>query len=175
MNLYRFLHQFVTGHFSPDEYVRLGWWMLSMPILLFILLRAPFYIAKEWEGSKSRAIRATLLFVAIWLGADVAHYVQAAYFRATPKECHVKGPSPYGPYEALICYTGGNAKDADTEGFVRLLSTETGAVLAEREFYNPSFNEVFWRPHHLIVGVGTGMATIQIPPRWSDRMRAKLP
>lgn len=175
MNVYRFLHQLFTWNFPPDEYVRWGWWMLSMPLLLFVLLRAPFYIAKEWEGSRPRAIRATLLFVAIWLGADVAYYVQAAYLRATPKECNVKGPSPYGPYEALVCLTGGHAKDADTEGFVRLRSTETGAVLAEREFYNPEFDRVYWAPDYLSVGLTDGSAEFHLPPTRWDWLRAKLP
>lgn len=177
MNAYLFLEQLLTGHFPRDEYVRLGWWMLSMPLMLFILLRAPFYIAKQWVGSKERAIGSVLLFFAAWLGGDVAYYAESAYLRATvpPQECRVKGPSPYGPYEALVCVTAGLPQDANTEGFVRLRSTETGAVLAEREFYNPSFNEVFWGRDDLIVGVGDGMAVIQLPPSWWDRLRAKSP
>ncbi len=61
------------------------------------------------------------------------------------------------------------------EGFARLLSTKDGSVLAETAFYNPSFNQVFWAPNELFVGVGDGMAIIQIPPSWMDRLRAKLP
>ena len=150
---------------------------MSMPLMLFILLRAPFYIARQWEGSMQRAIHSVLLFLAVLLGGDVAYYAQAAYLRAPAQDqrCSVKGPSPYGPYEALVCVTGGSVQDANTEGFVRLRSTETGVVLAEREFYNPSFNEVFWGRDDLIVGVGDGMAVIQLPPSRWDRLRAKLP
>ena len=177
MNVCRFLWQLITWHFPPDDYVRWGWWMLSMPLLLFIVLRAPFYIARQWEGSGQRTLRAALLFLAVLFGADVAYYAQAAYLRATvsPRECDVEGPSPYGPYDALVCVTAGLAQNADTEGFVRLRSTVDGTVLAEKEFYNPSPNKVFWGPDDLIVGVGDGMAVIKIPPRWPDRLRAKLP
>jgi len=30
--------------FSPDDYVRWGWWMLSMPLLLFIVFLTPLCI-----------------------------------------------------------------------------------------------------------------------------------
>ena len=177
MNVYLFLQQLLTGHFPRDEYVRLGWWMLSMPLMLFILLRAPFYIAKQWVGSKERAIGSVLLFFAAWLGGDVAYYAESAYLRATvpPQECRVKGPSPYGPYEALVCVTADLPQDANTEGFVRLRSTETGAVLAERDFYNASFNVVHWGPDYLSVGVAEGSAEFHLPPTRLDRLRAKLP
>jgi hypothetical protein len=177
MNVSRFLWQLITWHFPPDDYVRWGWWMLSMPLLLFIVLRAPFYIARQWDGCGQRALRAAFLFFAVLFGADVAYYAQAAYLRANvpARECHVKGPSPYGPYDALVCVTAGLSQNAGAEGFVRLRSTVDGTVLAEKEFYNPSPNEVFWGPDDLIVGVGDGMAVIQIPPRWLDRLRAKLP
>jgi hypothetical protein len=177
MNVYLFLQQLLTGHFPRDEYVRLGWWMLSMPLMLFILLRAPFYIAKQWVGSKERAIGSVLLFFAAWLGGDVVYYVESAYLRATAQEqrCSVKGPSPYGPYEALVCVTGGSVQDANTEGFVRLRSTETGAVLAERDFYNAEFTLVYWAPDYLSVGLAEGSAEFHLPPTWLDRLRAKLP
>jgi hypothetical protein len=177
MNVCRFLWQLITWHFPPDDYVRWGWWMLSMPLLLFIVLRAPFYIAKQWEGSKQRALRATFLFFAVLFGADVAYYAQAAYLRAnvSPRECDVEGPSPYGPYDAMVCVTAGLAQNANTEGFVRLRSTVDGTVLAEREFYNPQFTDVYWEPDHLSVGVADGSAEFQLPPTWLDRLRAKLP
>lgn len=177
MNIWRFLEQAFTWHFPSDEYVRWGWWMLSMPLLVVIALRAPFYIAREWEGSKQRATRSGILLVAVILGSDVAYYLQAACMRAmvSPQDCSVERPLFLGPYEALVCVTAGHVKDSDTEGFVRLRSTKDGSVLAEKEFYNPSFNEVFWTPKELVVGVGDGMAIIQIPPSWMDRLRAKLP
>ena len=177
MNVYRFLHQLFTWHFPSDDYVRWGWWMLSMPLLLFILLRAPFYIAREWEGSKPRAIRSVVLFVAVLLGADVAYYLQAAYLRVTvpSQECHVKGPSPYGPYDALVCVTAGLPQDANMEGFVRLRSITTGEVLAERDFYNSEFWKVFWEADYLTVGVADGSAEFHLPPTRWDWLRAKLP
>jgi hypothetical protein len=156
--------------------VRWGWWMLSMPLLLFIVLRAPFYIARQWEGSGQRALRATFLFFAVLFGADVAYYAQAAYLRTTASErCSVKPASPYGPYDAVVCVTGGSVQDANTEGFVRLRSTVDGTVLAEREFYNPEFTDVYWAPDYLSVGVADGSAVFQLPPTWLDRLRAKLP
>ena len=177
MNIWRFLEQAFAWHFPPDDYVRWGWWMLGMPLLVVIALRAPFYVAREWEGSKQRAIRSGILFVAVILASDVAYYAQAARLRATvsPQECNVKGPSPYGPYDAQVCVTASADQDTGIEGFVRLRSTKDGSVLAEKEFYNPSFNEVFWAPDELIVGVGDGMAIVQIPPSRMDLLRAKLP
>lgn len=177
MNIWRFLEQLFTWHFPDDEYVRWGWWMLSMPLLVVIAFRAPFYIAREWEGSKQRAIRSGVLFVTVVLGSDVAYYLQAACLRmtASPQECRVKGPSPYGPYDALVCVTAGLPQDANTEGFVRLRSTKDGSVLAEREFYNPSFNIVRWGPDYLSVGVADGNAEFKLPPSAWDKFRAKLP
>jgi hypothetical protein len=66
-------------------------------------------------------------------------------------------------------------QDANTEGFVRLRSTVDGTVLAEREFYNPEFTDVYWAPDYLSVGVADGSAVFQLPPTWLDRLRAKLP
>lgn len=175
MIICRFFWQWFTWTFPADAYVRWGWWMLSIPLLVVIALRAPFYIAREWEGCKPRAIRSVALFAAVFFGADVAYYAQAAYLRAFPKECHVEGPSLYGQYDAVVCVTAGLVQDADTEGFVRLRSTVDGAVLAERSFYNPSFNHVMWGPDYLSVGVADGSAQFQLPPTRWDWLLARLP
>jgi len=177
MNVSRFLWQLITWHFPADDYVRWGWWMLSMPLLLLVMFLTPFYIAGPWKGLGQRVVRAGLLFLTVLFGADVAYYAQAAYLRATvsPRECYVTGPSRYGPYDALVCVTAGLAQNADTEGFVRLRSTVDGTVLAEREFYNPEFTRVHWEHDSLSVGLADGSAEFQLPPTWLDRLRAKLP
>ncbi|MDB5879777.1 MAG: hypothetical protein JWQ41_3191 [Variovorax sp.] len=177
MHIWRFLEQIFTWQFPDEEYVRWGFWMWSMPLLLALTLKAPFYITRESGGRKQRTIRAGLLFVSVILGADVAYYLQAAHLRvnAPSSECTVKGPSPYGPYDALVCVTAGLPQNADTEGFVRLRSTVDGSVLAERDFYNPSFNIVYWAPDYLSVGVADGSAEFALPPTRWDLLRAKLP
>ncbi len=177
MHIWRFLEQLFLWRFPDEEYLRWGWWMWSIPLLLAIALKAPFYIVRESGGRKQRTIRAGVLIVAVILGADAAYYLQAAHLRATApsSECTVKGPSPYGPYDAQVCVTASADQDTGIEGFVRLRSTVDGSVLAERDFYNPSFNIVYWAPDHLVVGVAGGRAEFALPPTLWDKFRARLP
>jgi len=177
MIVFKFLQQLPMEYLPRDDYVRLGWWMLSMPMLVAIVMHAPMAIARHWEDRNRMAIYSGVLFVAVLLGADLVYYLQAAYLRTTvpERECRVKGPSPYGPYEAVVCVTAGLPQNADTEGFVQLRSTTDGKVLAEREFYNPEFHQVIWMPDILIVGIAEGSAKFQLPPTKWDWLRAKLP
>lgn len=154
-------------------YIRFGFWLLCLPVLLWHLLRSPFIIAEQWVGSKERAIARTRQFGLLLLLTILIYWAQGALARANPSECFVEGPS--GAYEAEICITGGSVQDANTEGIVRLRSTKDGTVLAEDEFHNPSFTNVHWGEDLLTVGAGTGSAHINLPPTWLDRLRAKLP
>lgn len=177
MHIWRFLEQLFMWHFPDEQYVRWGWWMLSMPLLLAIALKAPFYIVREYGGRKQRALRAGALFVSVILGADAVYYLQAAHLRATvpSNECTVKGPSPYGPYDAQVCVTASADQDTGIEGFVRLRSTVDRSVLAERDFYNSSFNIVNWDVDNVVVGVAGGRAEFALPPTLWDKFRARLP
>jgi hypothetical protein len=172
----RFISQLLTGYASADDYIRWGWWLLSMPIGLVIIIHAPVTIIRHWEDRKKRSIRSLILIAAVLIGADIAYYAQAVSLRrnVNPAECAVKGPSPYGPYEALVCVTAGISM-TETEGFVLLKSTADGSVLASRDFYNPVFTSVSWGPDYLSVGTSEGSARFKLPPTRWDWVRARIP
>lgn len=151
--------------------------MLALPVLFFMILAAPFYIAKRWEGAKGRAIRAVVALVLVVAAADAAAYLQAAYRRATadPTECKVTGPSAFGKYDALVCVTGGTGAGAADYGFVRLRSTEDGSILAEKEFRLGTYNKTYWSYERFVVGAEEDRLVFELPPPLIDRLRAKLP
>jgi hypothetical protein len=176
MILLTFLHQEITQSFPGDDYVRDGWWLLSVPILLGVLLYGLFSILRNWRKPKRAFVRSLLLVVATVVGADVASYVEEAYLRMTinPSKCDYDR-LPQALYEVMVCTTGGRAQDALMEGFVRLRSTIDGSVLAEEAFNSPTFYKVYWAPDYVHVGVGDGSAVIHLPPTQWDWFRAKLP
>lgn len=176
MILFNFLQQEFSRSYSVDDYVRDGWWLVSVPILLGVLLYGLFSILRNWRKPKRAFVRSLLLVVATVVGADVASYVEEAYLRVTvkPSRCKVDR-LPQALYEAMVCTTGGLPQDGLAEGFVRLRSTIDGSVLAEEAFNNPSYGTVYWAPDHVTIGVGDGSAVIHLPPTRWDWFRAKLP
>ena len=177
MIIVQFLEQLAANHFPRDEHVRLGWWMLSMPMLVAIVLHTPLAVVRHRREPGRAVMYSVVLFLAVFFGADAVYYAEGAWARATvrPTDCSLEGQLPYGPYEALICVTEGSPKDANIGGFVRLLSTLDGTVLAEREFYNTEINYVHWGRDTLTVGIAEGSARIPLPPTKWDRLRAMLP
>lgn len=170
--------------FTEEYYLRFGWWLLCVPAIAWMLFASPWVIFRRLEGRKERAI-ARAKKIGRWLLIMIVLYVaQGAYDRATPYSCHVSkptpdglwgGPSPDGLYEMEICLIAGTASDASVDGLARLRSAKDGTVLAEAEFHNPSFTRVSWDTDEVIVGIGSGSASINLPPSLLDRLRAKLP
>jgi hypothetical protein len=176
MILLKFLQQEISPSYSVDDYVRDGWWLVAVPILLGVLLYGLFSIVRNWRKPKRAVVRSLLLVVAAIVGADVASYVEEAYLRVTvdPSRC-IYDRLPQALYEVMVCTTSGLPQDGLMEGFVRLRSTIDGTVLAEESFNNPTYYEVYWRPHNVHVGVGSGSVNIHLPPSRWDWLRAKLP
>ena len=176
MILIELLYRQIVPSYSPADHIRLGWWLLTLPILLGVLLYGFATILGNWRAPKRAVIRVLLLIVATVVSADVASYVEEAYLRVTvkPSRCKVDRP-PGSPYEVMVCVTVGSAYDGEAEGFVRLRSTVDGSVLAEELFNNPSFDIVSWEPDNLHVGIADGSADIRLPPTRWDWFRAKLP
>jgi hypothetical protein len=176
MILLKFLQQVISPSYSVDDYVRNGWWLVSVPILVGVLLYGLFSILRNWRKPKRAFVRSLLLVVATVAGADIGSYVEEAYLRVTvnPSRCSYDR-LPQALYEVMVCTTAGLPQDGIAEGFVRLRSTIDGSVLAEESFNNPTYYEVFWAPDHVRVGVGGGSANIHLPPTRWDWFRAKLP
>ena len=177
MILLKYLQQIFSSNYAAGDYVRPGIWLVSVPILLGVLLYCVFMVLRNWRAPKRAFLRSALLVLATVVGADVMSYVEEAYLRITvpSRNCSVKGPSPFGPYEVVVCVTSGSPQGASNEGFVRLRSTIDSSVLAERKFDNPTFYEVSWESDNVHVGVGDGSAVIHLPPTRWDWFRAKLP
>jgi hypothetical protein len=159
--------------FGETYYVRFGFWLLCVPFLIRRLFR--ILAASRREGTEESAVDRTRTFRELLLLLVFLYWAQGVYDRATPDECNVKGPSPYGLYDVQICITGGRPEDANTEGFVRLRSTIDGRVLAEKDFHNPEFGRVNWNPDEVSVGLADGNAVFDLPPTLLDRIRAKFP
>ena len=176
MILLKYLHQLVTSYNPGDDRVRMGWWLLSLPILQGVLLYALFSIVRNWRAPKRALVRVLLLVVATLVGADLASYLQEAYLRVTvnPSRCFYDR-LPVALYEVMVCTTSGRPQDGVAEGFVRLRSAIDGSVLAEERFDNPTYYEVFWSWNHVSVGVGNGSAQFDLPPTRWDWFLAKLP
>jgi hypothetical protein len=176
MILLKFLQQQISPSYLVSDYVRNGWWLVSVPILLGVFLYAVFTILRDWRAPKRSFFRAVLLVVATVVGADLASYLEEAYLRITvnPSRC-IYDRLPQALYEVMVCTTAGLPQDGIAEGFVRLRSTIDGTILAEESFNNPTYYEVFWTPDHVLVGVGDGSANIRLPPTRWDWLRAKLP
>ncbi|MDB5892878.1 MAG: hypothetical protein JWQ88_409 [Rhodoferax sp.] len=177
MIIVQFLQQLATNHFPRDEHIRLGWWMLSMPMLVAIVLHTPLAVVRHRREPGRMVVYSAVLFLATFGGADVVYYAEGAYARATvnPAECRLNSQLPFGSYEALVCVTEGSYKNVNIGGFVRLRSTADGTVLAEREFYNTEITYVHWGRDTLTVGIAEGSAKIPLPPTKWDRLRAMLP
>jgi hypothetical protein len=167
---------FMPSHWFED-YLRFGWWMLSLPLLATILMINGAFFLFFKEGRRQRAIRTALMCIAVVLASDVAYYLQAVYVRATVSadDCRITSRSPHGPYEAVVCITDGTGANAGFAGFVKLRSTKDGSILARQDFNSPSPNQVGWTPHSLSVGIGEGSASFELPPSSWDRLLARLP
>lgn len=176
MILLKFVHQIVTSNYPPDDYVRAGWWLMSIPILLGVLLYGFFTVLRNWRAPKRAIVRSLLLVLATVVGADLVVYAEDAYLRLTvkPSNCFFDR-LPEARYEVRVCTTGGRPQDGSTLGFVQLRSTIDGSVLSEKAFDDPMYHEVFWAPDHVSVGVGSGGIDILLPPTRWDWFRAKLP
>lgn len=177
MHLWRFFAPlFMPSHWF-QEYLRIGWWMLSLPLLVAILLINVAFFLFFREGRRQRAIRTAVMCAVVVLASDLAYYLQAAHVRATvpENECRIASRSPHGPYDAVVCLTDGTGADAAVSGFVRLRSTTDGSIVAQQEFYNPSPHRMWWTPHSLTVGIGEGSASFELPPSSWDRLLARLP
>ncbi|MEJ8827413.1 hypothetical protein WKW80_36465 [Variovorax humicola] len=108
----------------------------------------------------------------------IVNYVaEGALGRTLTRDCYAanKPRSPDGLYEMEVCYIAGNAQDGGFDGIARLRSAKDGTVLAEAEVHNPSISQVYWEANDVSVGAGDGYASINLPPSWLDRLRAKLP
>jgi hypothetical protein len=167
---------FMPSH-GFEDYLRFGWWMLSLPLLATILMVNGAFFLFFKEGRRQRAIRTALMCIAVVLASDLAYYLQAVHVRATVSEndCRITSRSPHGTYDAVVCITDGTGADAAVAGFVRLRSTQDGSILARQEFYNPSPHRMWWTAHSLSVGIGEGGASFELPPSSWDRLLAGLP
>ncbi|MDM0075182.1 hypothetical protein QTH90_12360 [Variovorax sp. J2P1-59] len=160
--------------FGEQYYLRQGFWMLCLPVLAWLLLMSPWTVLKHAEGRMERAIARAKKIGRLLVLTGALYIAQGMLDRAFAAKCSVRSWSPDGLYALEICLMGGSV-DFDIEGLVRLRSTKDGALLAEDEFHDPSFTNIFWDDKQVIVGASSGAAFIDLPPTWLDRLRAKLP
>ena len=163
--------------FNEEYYLRFGFWLLCVPVIAWMLFASPWIIFRRLEGCKQRAI-ARAKKIGRWLLIMIVVYVaEGALSRTLARGCYAADEprSPDGLYEMEVCYMAGNAQDGEFDGLVRLHSAKDGTILAEADVHNPSITWVYWEANEATVGKGSGSASINLPPSWLDRLRAKLP
>ena len=168
--------------FNEDYYLRFGWWLLCVPVIVWMLFGSPWILFRQMEGRKERAI-ARAKKIGRWLMIMIVLYVaQGVLDRAfARRDCAVgeEGRSPDGLYELEICFMAGRPQDGSFDTLARLRSAKDGTVLVEAEVHNPSISRVHWNywgeRHRVHVGAGDGSVNIALPPSWLDRLRAKVP
>ncbi len=57
---------------------------------------------------------------------------------------------------------------------MQIRSVQSGTLLAEREFHNPTLR-TFWAHDEVAIGAGEGSVFVQLPPTGFDRLRAWIP
>jgi hypothetical protein len=166
-----------------DYWVEFGFWVAFVPLIMVFFAIAIFVvpiklcIKKSYDGWKFWS-KYLLLLIA---GMEVCAYIEEAYIRKYElNEKCIKELSPNKIYIGEVCKLADSTGTPGSHVWLRVYDAKTLELIKEGDG-GYSWLEIFWDVDELknVTAIYSNTTedkyTMELPPSWLDKIRAKLP